>query len=95
MELEFIKKALKVDFDDDDDYIALLLEAAAEYIREATGKCDYTSARVRLLSLVIITELYEKRALTVEKAGEKAQYAIRSIITQLQMEEYLDDETGN
>lgn len=87
MELEYVKGFLKVDFDEDDEYIRLLTEAAAEYIESAVGSCDYTKARVRLLALVIITELYEKRSLTLDKTGEKAQYTIRSIITQLQAEE--------
>lgn len=93
MELEYIKNFLKVDFDDDDQTITLLSETAEKYIEAATGKCDYSDPRVKLLALVIITELYEKRSFSVENAGEKAQYTIRSIISQLQAEEYLDNES--
>ncbi len=93
MELEYIKNFLKVDFDDDDQIIMLLSETAEKYIEAATGKCDYTDPRVKLLALVIITELYEKRSFSVENAGEKAQYTIRSIISQLQAEEYLNNES--
>lgn len=92
MELEYIKSFLKVDFDDDDEMIQLLSDVAYKYIEAATGKCNYSDPRVKLLALVIITELYEKRSFSVEKAGEKAQYTIRSIISQLQAEEYLDNE---
>lgn len=92
MELDFIKNVLKVDFDEDDEYITLLSEVAAKYIEAATGNCDYSDPRVRLLALVIITELYEKRSYSVEKAGEKAQYTIRSIISQLQAEEVMSDD---
>lgn len=92
MELEYIKSFLKVDFDDDDEMIQLLSDVAAKYIEAATGKCDYSDPRVKLLALVIITELYEKRSFSVEKAGEKAQYTIRSIISQLQAEEYLNND---
>ncbi|MDE5993731.1 MAG: head-tail connector protein, partial [Oscillospiraceae bacterium] len=53
--------------------------------------CDYSDPRTKLLALVIITELYEKRSFSVEKAGEKAQYTIRSIIAQLQAEEYANE----
>lgn len=91
MELEYVKGFIKVDFDDDDDYIQLLIEAAQEYITAATGSCNFTVARVKLLALTIITELYEKRAFTVDQAGEKAQFTIRSIITQLQAEEVVSD----
>lgn len=94
MELTLIKQFLKVDFDDDDSVIRLMADAAEEYITAAVGDCNYEDARVRLLALVIITELYEKRSYSVEKAGVKAQYTIRSIIAQLQAEqEMIDDET--
>lgn len=92
MELSEVKLFLKVDFDEDDEFIRLLMAAAEEYISAAVGKCDYEKARVKLLALVIITELYEKRSFSVEKAGEKAQYTIRSIIAQLQAEEVMDDD---
>ena len=92
MELDFIKKVIKVDFDEDDEYITLLSEVAEKYIEAATGKCDYSDPRAKLLALVIITELYEKRSYSVEKAGEKAQYTIRSMISQLQAEEVMSDD---
>ena len=94
MELSLIKQFLKVVFDDDDSIISLTADAAEQYITAAVGSCNYEDARVRILALVIITELYEKRSYSVEKAGVKAQYTIRSIIAQLQAEqEMTDDET--
>lgn len=87
MDLNFVKGFIKVDFDDDDDYIELLIDVAREYVESAIGVCDEDKARVRLLELVIIDELYHKREFTVEKAGTQAQYTIRSIINQLSCEE--------
>lgn len=87
MELSTIKLFLKVDFDDDDEIITLMRDVAEKYIIGAVGTCNFNDPRVRLLALVIITELYEKRSYSVEKAGEKAQYTIRSIISQLQAEQ--------
>lgn len=87
LETEIIKQFLKVDFDDDDELIELIADAAEKYIEAAVGSCDYEDPRVKILALVIITELYEKRSLSVEKAGAKAQYTIRSMITQLQAEQ--------
>ena len=92
MELSLIKQFLKVDFDDDDNIIELMANVATEYINAAVGSCNYDDARVRLLALVIITELYEKRSDSVEKAGVKAQYTIRSIIAQLQAEQEMTDD---
>lgn len=91
MELSLIKQFLKVDFDDDDSIISLTADAAEQYITAAVGSCNYEDARVRILALVIITELYEKRSYSVEKAGVKAQYTIRSIIAQLQAEQEMTD----
>lgn len=87
MELTLIKEFLKVDFDDDNNLIKLIAAAAEKYIEAAVGSCDYEDPRVKILALVIITELYEKRSYSVEKAGVKAQYTIRSIISQLQAEQ--------
>lgn len=89
--LEFVKSFLRVDYDDDNEYITLLLSAAREYITDALGQCDESIARVRLLELVIISEMYEKRTLTfnADSANTKVQYTIRSIINQLQ---FGDDE---
>lgn len=92
MDISLIKQFLKVDFDDDDNVINLMAEVAERYITAAVGSCDYEDPRVRILALVIITELYEKRSYSVEKAGVKAQYTIRSIIAQLQAEQEMSED---
>ncbi len=91
LELETVKVFLKVDFDDDDEYISLLIDVATEYIISAVGYCDYSIARMRLLALVLIMEMYEKREFTTESLSQqnlsqKARYTVRSIISQLQIE---------
>lgn len=85
MTLDEIKRFLRVDFEDDDDLIILQLEAAREYIADAVGECDESSARVRLLLLNIVSTLYESRLYTVTQAGEKTQYSLRSMMLQLQL----------
>ena len=84
---ELAKKHLKVDFDDDDGYIRLLIMAAAEYIDDAVDfaeRSDPANAnRLLLLLLVIVADMYEHRSMSFEPAG-KVQYTIRSIISQLQ-----------
>lgn len=86
--LDLVKSFLRVDYDDENDYIDLLISAAREYVTDALGQCDETVARVRLIELVIISEMYEKRTLTFnsDSTNTKAQYTIRSIINQLQFE---------
>lgn len=91
MTLAEAKAFLKVDFNDDDDFIELLIDVAEEYIIDAIGKCDETVARVKLLMRIIVGELYEKRSMTfdIDNTNQKVQYTIRSIINQLS---YGDDE---
>ena len=91
MTLQEVKAFLKVDFNDDDDFITLLIDVAREYIIDAVGKCDESVARVKLLMRIIVGELYEKRSMTfdIDHTNQKVQYTIRSIINQLS---YGDDE---
>ena len=85
MTLAEMKSYLKVDFNDDDNDITLMMDVAREYIVDAIGECNEEIARVKLLMRVIVAELYEKRALTFDmnSTNEKVQYVIRSIINQL------------
>ena len=85
MTLAEMKSYLKVDYNDDDNEITLMMNVAREYIIDAVGECDETIARVQLLMRVIVGELYEKRSMTFDmnSTNEKVQYVIRSIINQL------------
>lgn len=85
MTLAEMKSYLKVDFDDDDNDITLMMNVAREYIVDAIGECNEEIARVQLLMRVIVAELYEKRSMTFDmnSTNEKVQYVIRSIINQL------------
>lgn len=87
-----IKLFLRIDTDDEDIYIQLLMEAAKEYITDAVGSCDESLARVRLLEAMIISTLYENRLYTVESASQKVQYTLHSMLFQLQVAEVDADE---
>lgn len=89
MDLTLVKNFLRIDIDDDDEYIKLLIEAAKEYIDAAIGKCDESKPRVKLLMLNIIANLYETRQYTIDKNNEKVQYALQSMLMQLQIEELI------
>lgn len=84
MELSFVKNFLRVDFDDDDAYIQLLIETAEEYITNAVGEFDTKNPLMRLLALTLISSLYDNRQYTVEKDSKTA-YILRSMILQLQL----------
>ena len=83
MELALIKKHLRVDFDDDDDLIALEKSAAEEYIVNAVGQYDDNSALARLLVLFLVGEMYKNRQYSIS-VNDKNSYTVRSIVTQLQ-----------
>ena len=83
---ELTKTYLRVDHDDDRSLIEMMIKAAREYVVDAIGYCDETISRVMLLEMVILSEMYEKRTLTVDSdsGNKKVQYSVRSIINQLQ-----------
>ena len=85
MTLDEMKSYLKVDYNDDDNDITLMMDVAREYIVDAIGECNEEIARVKLFMRVIVAELYEKRSMTFDmnSTNEKVQYVIRSIINQL------------
>lgn len=98
MELSTIKEYLKIDFDDDDSLLELLLGAARKYILDAVGyQPDETDERVKLLILVLISDWYEHReyseTVTAKNISTKVRYTVRSIVLQLQFSEENNNET--
>lgn len=85
MELDEIKNFLKVDFEDDDDYIKLLKDVAIEYIEDAIGVFNKERAKQRYLVLILINDMYNKRTFTVDTNDEKIRYTSRSIVLQEQL----------
>lgn len=90
-EIEEVKKFLKIDYDDEDDYIKLLIDVAKEYISNSIAEFNESSARMKLLLITLVSTLYENREYTVNTNNEKVAYALRSMCMQLQLE--VDDET--
>lgn len=96
MELSTIKEYLKIDFDDDDRLLEMLLGAARRYVLDAVGYLpDETDERVKLLLLVLISDWYEHREYTEnsisQKISPKVRWTVHSIVLQLQYRE----ESGN
>lgn len=83
--LSEVKSYIKVDFDDDDSNIQLMLDAAVEYITGCIGECDQTKARVKLLLLSIVGFMYETRTFVLEKES-KIHYPWTNTIQQLKLE---------
>lgn len=87
MDIETVKLYLRIDNDEEDGLLEMMLETAREYVVDAVGKCDETKSKVRLLLLNIISDIYENRSLMEEKSIKKLRHSVQSIIFQLQVEE--------
>ena len=86
LSIEDIKTHLRLDTEDasEDAYLTLLIDTAREYVVEAVGECDESKARVKIVMLAIITNLYDTRDVT-SKDEEKNRKIISSIMMQLQV----------
>lgn len=84
MRLEVVKQYLRVDYDDDDAIIKLLLEAVnAEMCELIPGfDAEKPTARQQILILASVKELYDDRA----KRTEKPEY-LRAAISSMLIKE--------
>ncbi|MGG3843259.1 head-tail connector protein [Anoxybacillus thermarum] len=77
------KQWLKIDHDEEDAVIDMLIHAAEAYIKNATGNVfDDTNHLAKLLCLVFVTDWYENREM-IGKTSEKIRPTVESIIAQL------------
>lgn len=90
MELDLVKKWIKVDYDDDDDLITLEKQAAEQYVVNAVGEYDDTDPLMRLLVLFLVGESYKNRTYSIS-VNDRNAYTVRSIVSQLQQDEYGGD----
>jgi uncharacterized phage protein (predicted DNA packaging) len=79
-----VKEYLKVDTDIDDALIAIQIEVAQEYLKNATGK-EFTSENklAKLYCFMLIENMYEMRSLMVSK-NEKISITATALLLQLQ-----------
>lgn len=90
--LDKIKKSLRIDYDDEDDYLQVLQSAAKMYIINAVGKYDDDDPLFELLALNIIGDMYKNREYTTDRIAKKPTYTIQSIVQQLQLDQYAEKE---
>ena len=85
MKLEEVKSFLRVDFEDDDNLIKCIMEAAKLYIEDAVGEFDKDNPKANLLFMALVQDLYDNRELMVtEQKKKRMSYTYASIILQLQ-----------
>jgi len=87
--LEEASEYLKAE--EDDVVFNLAFDAACETVAAAVGKFDENSARMKL-ALLIMQQLYDNRSILETKNNEKISCIARTILLQLQLENYSEDE---
>lgn len=82
--LDYVKKFLRVDDDTDDDVINSLINSSNEFLKNAIGEnVDFDEPRVELLQCMYIADMYDNR--TAYKKGSYS-LAVSSMISQLRLE---------
>lgn len=78
-----VKDFLKIEYDDDDPVLDILISAAEIYLYNATGiQFDSTNNMAKLFCLILVSDWYDNRDF-VGKVSEKLRYTVESMITQL------------
>lgn len=84
MLLEDIKNYLRIDFDDDDNLLIVIIETAKEYIINSIGYIDIEKPSFKLLMFALCADLYERRSYLIDKSIHTNKI-INSLILQLQL----------
>lgn len=90
MTLSEVKSYLRVDYNDDDTMIQLMMEAAEETIIAACGEFNEEKPRAKMIYLAMVQDMYDNRTLVSEKKHLREMY--RSLLTQLQVEQCMEDD---
>lgn len=81
MELDELKSYIRVDYDDDDGIIRLMLDAVLDEMEELIPKFNRESPtnRQKLLICAYVKEVYDQRGNTTTNS-EKIRYAVQSLM---------------
>lgn len=84
--LQQVKDFLRIDFSDDDNLLEMLINVADEYVKSAVSSTyDDTSERAKMLSLIVIQDLYDNRGIT-EKVSGNVRKLVSDFSLQLRLE---------
>ena len=86
LNLDKVKNYLKVDFDDDDAIIETYIIATEKFLKTLCEKDEFEEDKQELAEiymLAVISELYNSRNLTVDKAEQRVRTIMQSILNQL------------
>lgn len=83
--LEETKLWLRVDHDEEDVVIEMLIAAAEQYLYNAAGRVfDDRNRIARLFCLVLVTDWFENRELVGARSSDKVRFTVQSMLAQLQ-----------
>jgi uncharacterized phage protein (predicted DNA packaging) len=83
--VEEAKTWLRVDGEDEDNLIGLLIGAAETYLNNAVEvEFDGTNQLAKLFCLVLCADWYENRDLIGQQPSDKVRFTVQSILAQLQ-----------
>ena len=85
MSLQTLKKYIRVDYDDDDEIIEMMMNAVIEEMKELITDFDpdELTKRQELLICVYVKDLYDNRDRMTQassKSEEKVRYAVQSLM---------------
>lgn len=86
LELEYIKKYLRIDFDGDDAYIADLVTLSKNFIKEQTG-VEYSANDFvyNQAVLLMVAHFYDNRSPLSEKAVVNVPFSLECMIKHIGM----------
>ncbi|MGL5245780.1 MAG: head-tail connector protein [Sarcina sp.] len=86
--LEEVKTYTRIDTDEEDALLSLLIENAEIYIKDSYKAVHLIAPdkipKCKLIALVLISDCYNNRDYNM-KTSEKARFTVRSLINQLQV----------
>lgn len=86
MDIEEIKKYLRIDYDGEDEELQAFVSAAEEYLKNAGIKADYESELYKLAVKLLVSNWYSNR-IPIGTVTQAMEYSLRRIIIQLQLGE--------
>lgn len=90
MDLQDLKLYLRLDHDDEDDFLTGLLKASELYLENAGCKTNYESELYSLAVKMLVSHWYENRCITGNFGN--LELSLNSIITQLRDVKIRDEE---
>lgn len=86
MDIEEIKKYLRIDYDGEDAEIQAFVSAAEEYLANAGIMANYESELYKLAVKLLVSNWYSNR-IPIGTVTQAMEYSLRRIIIQLQLGE--------